>query len=548
LNRAALWRALVALLVVGLTGFFAVTKDAKLGLDLRGGTQIVLETRDSATTEADAEATDRALEVLRRRVDALGVAEPTLARSGNNRIIIELPGVDDPAAAERAVGRTAQLTMHPVLGPGDPSQLSPEDLEDLEELPEDPTATQSPAADPTTGIGNFVTIDFEGGGRKWEELTGEAACQPSLDPRRRIAIVLDGDVISSPQVQETVQCGVGIQGGTTQITGDFTREEAQQLAVLIKGGALPVPVETISRSFVGPTLGEEAIDASIKAGIIGLSLTALFLIAVYRLMGFLAALALASYGVISYGTLVALGATLTLPGLGGLLLSAGLAIDANVLVFERAREEYAAQKSRRLFPALENGFSKAFSAIADSNITTLLAAALLFFLAAGPVRGFGVTLTIGVISSVVSALLVTRVLAEFAVKRGVVGKRPAITGLASLGRFREWLTRRNPDLMSRSRLWLAISGLAVVIAIAGMFVRGFNFGVEFTGGRVVEYATSQDITVNEARQAVSDAGFPTAVVQEAGDAADPNIAVRTGDLDDDEEQAIASARCSSSPR
>jgi SecD/SecF fusion protein len=393
-----------------------------------------------------------------------------------------------------------------------------------------------------SGIGRSVSIDFRGdGGRSWEQITAEAACQPSGDPRRRIAIVLDGEVISSPQVQETVQCGVGIQGGTTQITGNFSQEEANNLAVLVKGGALPVPVETISRSFVGPTLGEDAIDASIKAGIIGLTLTGLFLIVVYRLAGFLATVALASYGVISYGALVALGATLTLPGLGGLLLSAGLAIDANVLVYERAREEFAGQRKPRLISALDNGFNRAFSAIADSNITTLLAAVLLFFLAAGPVRGFGVTLTIGVLSSLVSALLVTRVLAEFAVKRGIVFRRPRVSGLAHLGRFREWIVRRDPDLMGKSRLWLGISALALVVAVAGMFVRGFNFGVEFTGGRVVEYSTSQDFSVAEVRQAVSAAGFPTAVVQEAGEPEQPNIAIRTGEVDGDEQRAIADA-------
>jgi SecD/SecF fusion protein len=641
MNRAPLWRALIALLVVGITGFFAFTSDPRLGLDLRGGTQIVLETQDSPTTEANAESTDRALEVLRRRVDALGVAEPTLARSGNNRIIIELPGVDDPAAAEAAVGRTAQLTFHPVLGPGDPSQLpadqqseaeAPETAPEVPQTPPEPepepapeetpaalggtdappmvpagfstqdgvgptpTATPGPTAspdggalgdpvqfDPTVeqqtvlddrdvpitigavtltgeGVGDAnvvndpqrgtrsVSIDFRGdGGRLWEELTAEAACQPAGDDRRRIAIVLDGQVISSPQVETSVQCGIGIVGGSTQITGNFSLEEAQNLAVLIKGGALPVPVETISRSFVGPTLGEEAIDASIQAGIIGLTLTGLFLIAVYRLAGLLATIALASYGVISYGTLVALGATLTLPGLGGLLLSAGLAIDANVLVYERAREEYHGQRTPRLISALDNGFSKAFSAIADSNITTLLAAVLLFFLAAGPVRGFGVTLTIGVISSLVSALLVTRVLAEFAVKRGIVFRRPRFSGLAHLGRFREWLVRRNPDLMAKSRMWLTISALAVVVALAGMFVRGFNFGVEFTGGRVVEYATSEDFSVNEVRRAVSEAGFPTAVVQEAGDADDPNIAIRTGEVSADDERRITDAVQSVAP-
>jgi SecD/SecF fusion protein len=617
MNRARLWRALLALLIVGITGFFAATKDPNLGLDLRGGSQVVLETRDSPTTEADAEATDRALEVLRRRVDALGVAEPTLARSGNNRIIVELPGYDDPAEAERAVGRTAQLTFHAVLGPGDPSQVpgaeatpdptaspdtageapadgeaadpeataeepapeaspvpeptpttapgdvgdgvSPEEfdssqqqsiLDDSEspieiapaELTGDGVGDASAQTDPTTGVGNFVSIDFRGGGgRSWEDLTGAAACNPPGDPKRRVAIVLDGEVISSPQVDPGVQCNIGIQGGRTQITGNFTREDAQELAVLIKGGALPVPVTTISRSFVGPTLGQDAIDASIKAAIIGFVLTALFFTFVYRLVGFLAVLALTSFGVIAYGSLVAIGATLTLPGLAGLLLSAGLAIDANVLVFERAREEFHAQRKPRLIAALDQGFTKALSAIVDSNTTTVLAAALLFLLAAGPVRGFGVTLTIGVIASIVSALVVTRVLTDFAVQRKAFGKRPRLTGIGFIGRFRAWVEESGPDIMRRTVLWFGVSGALLLLAFGGMLLRGFNFGVEFTGGRVVEYSPSSTISVTDARQAVTDAGFPTAVVQEAGDQADPNISVRTGAVTDEDEITIRTA-------
>lgn len=596
MTRPPVLRALAALFIIGLSTFFAVTQEARLGLDLRGGTAITLETRDSPTTKADAEATDRALEVLRRRVDALGVSEPTLARSGNNRIIVELPGVQNAAEAAAQLGRTAQLSFHPVLGLGDPSQVVGAVPEPTPSPSPAPSASAAPSASPApspsasaaaspapsaavefdasqeqtildetkqpilvgpvaltgegvgdassqvdqqTGTGRFVSIDFRGdGGRQWEELTAAAACAPPGDPKRRVAIVLDGEAISSPQVDPSVQCNVGIQGGSTQITGSFTQEEAQDLAVLIKGGALPVPVSIISRSTVGPTLGQEAIDASIEAGIIGLILTTLFLIIVYRFVGLLAAVALASYGVISYGALVGLGATLTLPGLGGLLLSAGLAIDANVLVFERAREEYAASRSKRLLPALDNGFSKAFSAIADSNITTLLAAGLLFLLAAGPVRGFGVTLVIGVLASVVSALLVTRVFTEFGLKRGLISSRPRLTGLASLGRFREWLERRQPDLMKFRQRYLMIAAVAVVLAVAGMFVRGFNFGVEFTGGRVVEFATSQDVSITDARTAVSDAGFPTAVVQESNG---QNITVRTATIDDAEVERIRSS-------
>src|SRR3954451_1204152 len=522
MSRASQVRALLALAVLALSAFFAITHDPRLGLDLRGGTQIVLETQDSPTTKANRRSTDRALEVLRRRVDALGVSEPSLARAGDRRIVVELPGVQDPREAAETIGRTAQLTFHPVLAapasaepveaPARPDTSKPLTLPDDSGQPLQLAAAAltgegvkdaHSALDEQLGASRYVGIDFTGkGDRAWSKLTADAACAPPGDPARRVAIVLDGKVISSPQVDPSVQCGVGIVGGSTQITGSFTAREAGELAALVKGGRLPVPVEVIEQRTVGPTLGAEAIDASAEAAVIGLALTGLFLVVVYRLVGFLAAVGLASYGLISYGALVALGATLTLPGLAGLLLSAGLAIDANVLVFERAREEYAAGHRRGLRGALQTGFAKAWSAIADSNVTTLLAAGLLFLLASGPVKGFGVTLCIGVLASMVSALVVCRALAEVATERGIVLRRPQVSGLASLGRFRDWLVARRPDRMQYRRRWLALSGIAVIVALSGVAVRGLEYGVEFTGGRSVSYAATHDLSVEDARRAV----------------------------------------------
>jgi SecD/SecF fusion protein len=330
-----------------------LTNQPRLGLDLRGGTQITLETQDSPTTEADAEATDRTLAVLRGRVDALGVAEPTLVRSGENRIIVELPGLDDPTEAARVIGRTAQLSFHPVVNVVGPKAKPKDDQIILKDesgqrlllgptaVPGDMVAGSDPGNDPSQGTGWYVTVDFKGkGGEQWRQLTAEAACAPVGSPQRRVAIVLDKEIISSPEVNPSVQCGAGIAGGSTQITGDFSVEEAENLAILIEGGALPVPVKIIEQRVVGPTLGAEAIDASFEAGLIGLILTGLFIAAVYRLMGLLATFALATYAVISFAALVAIGATLTLPGLAGFVLAIGLAIDANVLIFELGREVY----------------------------------------------------------------------------------------------------------------------------------------------------------------------------------------------------------------
>lgn len=550
MSRAPVWRAVVTCALVATAFVLAFTMSPRLGLDLRGGTQLVFETRDSPTVKADAEATDRALDVLRRRADALGVVDPTLVRSGERRIIVELPGVLDPRQAAEVIGRTAQLTFHPVLGAEDPQtpqdpMKQPADGEKV--LPDEsgqrlrlgPAAVTGDGvtdavgrSDPQQGPGWFVIVDFREPGA-WQRLTGAAACEAVGDPKRRVAIVLDNEIISSPQVDPSIPCRAGMPGGSTRITGSFTPEEAQNLAVLIKGGALPVPLELIEQRTVGPTLGAEAIEASAKAGIAGVILTALFIIAVYRMVGLMAAIALGVYGLISYAALVAIGATLTLPGLAGFVLAIGMAVDANVLVFERAREEYGRQARLGLRAALDRGFKNAWSAIADSNITTLLAAGLLFWLASGPVRGFGVTLAIGVLASLISAMLVTRVLTQFVIGR--IG--PRLSGLGGVGRVRTWLTRRDPQLMSRGRVWLGVAVALMVVAVAGLTLRGLNFGVEFTGGRIVEFATTRPVTAEAARQAVADAGHPSAVVQTSDDV----VSVRTGQISADDVAGIERA-------
>lgn len=565
MSRATVARALLALAIIGISTYFAWAKPAKLGLDLRGGTQIVLQTRDAPHAKATSEATDRALEVLRKRVDALGVAEPTLSRTGDRRIIVELPGVQDPRQAAEVIGRTAQLTFHPVkaaVPSGEKAEakqgetiLADESGQRLRLGPAGLTGEgvggAEAALDQQIGAEWLVNVDFKGGGeRAWVKLTGDAACNPPGDPQRRVAIVLDDKVISSPQVDPSVACNVGITGGSTQITGQFSDAEAKDLAALIQGGALPVPVDVIEQRTVGPTLGADAIEASAEAAVIGVITTALFIIVVYRLVGALTAIALASYAVLSYAALVLLGATLTLPGLAGFVLAIGMAVDANVLIFERAREEFARRGNERagrragrppgrgrMAESFRVGTTQAWSAIIDSNVTTLLAAGLLFYLASGPVKGFGVTLAIGVVASMVSALLIARVLVEFALRRGFVRRRPALTGLHDIGSVRRWLLRRGPDLMRRGRLWLVLSAVIAAVALAGIVVRGLDLGVEFTGGRLVEYASSAPMKVEQARAAVSDAGFPRAVVQTSGD----NIAVRTENLTDDDVVRIQSA-------
>ncbi|MFL1431283.1 MULTISPECIES: protein translocase subunit SecD [unclassified Nocardiopsis] len=666
-GAGARWsRALISLLVIAVAFGAAWFIPPRLGLDLSGGTQIVLETQDGPDgTPANSENTDQVVEVLRQRIDRLGVAEATMSRSGENRIIVELPGVQDPAEAAQIVGQTAQLSFHPVLGvgqaggqgvqaPGDFANApegeadearAPRDTEDapaeegaegaeggedgtggmtdeeLQELlsgmgggqgqqpgqagpsaenPEDVVMTLPDSDGTNLQLGETaikgdrvssadaaldsvnraqwtVNVSFRGEGRdQWKQLTAQAACYPQGDPRRRVAIVLDNQIISAPEVNPDIGCEVGMSGGQTTITSPtFNSESANELAVLIEGGSLPLPVTEVQRQTVGPTLGAEAIQASAIAALLGIAFTALYITLAYRLVGFLASLALAFYTLIAYGVLVALGATLTLPGLAGFVLSIGMAIDANVLIFERAREEYQRQQAvykanrasgmkdgddngksggalarrrrRAVPPSLEKSFvegtRKAWSAVLDTNVTTLLAAGLLFFLASGTVQGFGVTLSIGTIVSMFSALVIARVFVEWAVRRSIIRKHPAVSGLDRIGPVRTWLVKKNPDIMKHRAKGLIVAGVLVVAALVAPVVQNVNLGVEFTGGRVLEYAITgdTDVSVDEARAIVSDLGFAgsdTAVVQEAGDG---DISVRTGQLSDTDAAAITEA-------
>jgi SecD/SecF fusion protein len=549
LSRHLVWRSIFVIGVVAGAIALALARPARLGLDLRGGTQIVLEAQDTELEQVDDDTVIRTLEVLRRRVDQLGVSEPSLQRSGDRRVLIELPGVTDPKEALEVIGRTAQLTFHPVTGVAGPNATTvPSRNDDGLLLPDEagqnlhlaPAAMTGDAVGDAEAVvdqqtsGWSVSISFRGqGGDQWAQLTAEAACAPTTSPQRRVAIVLDEKVISSPGVAAEVECDVGISGGDTVITGDFSQEEAKELALLIRAGALPVPVQIVEQRTVGPTLGDAAIKASIQAAIIGGALTILYVIAYYRLLGLLAAFALLLYGLISYAMLLGIGATLTLPGMAGFVLAIGMAVDANVLVFERSKEEFAAGRTPRA--ATHDGFKKAWSAIVDSNSTTVLAAVILFFFATGAVRGFGLTLTVGVLASMFTALIVTRLLVELLMKNRRVSANPALLGMNVGSRLRHRFEDRPPDIMSRWKLWFAVSTGVLFAAVLGLVTQGLRFGLEFTGGRLIEYTADRPVDLDTLRSELADGGFPRAVVQESGDG---NIAVRAPQLSPKDEDAV----------
>lgn len=553
-----IWRSSVIVLLLVAAVVAAVAQPVRLGLDLRGGTQVVLEAQPVGEGVLDDDTLDRTLEVLRRRVDALGVAEPTLQRSGDARIIVELPGVTDPDEAVAVIGRTAQLTFHPVEGVADTADLSSSgdsaerlDVTDGAVLADDAgvalrlgPATLAGDDVQNAGValgqgaaGRFdVTVDFRGDGQeRWRQLTADAACAAPGDPQRRVAIVLDGEVISSPQVVPEVVCGQGIAGGSTSITGGFEQQEAEELSLLIRGGALPVAIDIVEQRTIGPSLGEDAIQASVLAALIGVAMTLLFMVFAYRLLGLVAGLALVLYGLFSYAALLGVGATLTLPGIAGFVLAVGMAVDANVLVFERAKEEYASGRSSR--PALTTGFQRTLTAVVDSNVTTVIAAVLLIFFASGAVRGFGVTLTVGVAVSMFTALVLTRIVVEWMLRSPRLVKRPELLGLTAWRRVRTWLEEHEPDLMARSRRWLSISTIVVVLSLAGIAAQGLNWGLEFTGGRLLEYQTAQPVDIEQLRSALADVGLEDITAQSVGD---DQVSLRTTSLTDTERDTVIS--------
>ncbi len=403
-----------------------------LGLDLQGGSHLVLEAQDTPAGPVTSEAVTAALRVIGNRIDQLGVVEPTLQRQGSRRIIVELPGIQDPQRAIELIGKTALLefvdTSTTPLPEGArwsadgktvqlPSGAQPVQLEKKVILTGADLADAQAAFDQTTGQ-PIVNFQFKGKGAKvFEEFTGSHV-------GRYLTIVLDNEVISSPVIRDRITAGRG------QISGGFRDlSRARDLAVLLRGGALPVPVEVVENRTIGPLLGRDSIDRSLHAGFVAMVAVVLFMGLFYGLLGVLADLALGVYMLMLLAILALLHATLTLPGIAGLILSVGIAVDANVIIYEKVKEELRAGKSVR--QSVQTGWNRAVVTIIDSNVTTIIGAVVLFLLGTGPIRGFAVTLIVGVLASIVTGITVTRVFVDLA---SLIGLDAAITRVAVGGR------------------------------------------------------------------------------------------------------------------
>jgi preprotein translocase subunit SecD len=356
----------------------------------------------------------QSIEVIDRRINELGTTEPSIQRQGDDRILVEAPGLGDPQRLKELVGQTAQLEFHLVqqtitadqaktqpVAPGTIRFPLATDPNEVYVVDEQPLMTGEDLTDAQTGFGsNNVepAVNFRlstGGARKFGEVT-------SKNVGRQFAIVLDSKVLSAPSIREP------IMGGSGQISGSFTVETANNLAILLRAGSLPAKLTIVEERTVGPSLGADSIRAGIAASIVATVAIAIFMVVCYGVLGVFADLALIGNNILMLGILTLLGATLTLPGIAGIVLTMGMAVDANVLIYERMREE--AHAGRSVIAALDTGFRKAFATIIDSHLTALIAALALFELGTGPIRGFAVTLAIGIISTLFTAYLVTRLI------------------------------------------------------------------------------------------------------------------------------------------
>ncbi len=398
LNPGRLLLLIAICLLVLYSGYSAFDNAAdreegiRRGLDIAGGLYVLLEAVETGDREVDRDAIDRAITVIRNRIDELGVSEPVIAPQGDNRIRIELPDLEDVEQAREIIGRTALLQF---VGP------------DGEVVVTGANLVQARAErHPEVSLYPYVSLEFD---RRGAELFREGTEKYYQQP---IAIYLDDEKISEPVVRAV------IADGRATIEGDFDFEEASNLALLLRSGSLPVELRELESRLVGPTLGQRTEEIAAYSAAVGLALVLLFMILFYRGAGLFAGVALVFYLSLVLWALAYLPTTLTLPGIAGLILSIGMAVDANVIIFERIKDEL--RSGRTLRSAMESGFQRAFRAILDANVTTLIVTVVLFILASGPVRGFAVTLFIGIVCSMFTAIVFTRLLMRLAFRAGVI--------------------------------------------------------------------------------------------------------------------------------
>ncbi|MDP3920935.1 MAG: protein translocase subunit SecD [Candidatus Omnitrophota bacterium] len=530
MDRYYKWKVLLIVLVTGfaLWRAYPPAEQINLGLDLQGGMQLLLQVEvDKIPEEAREDATERVVEIIRNRIDEFGVQEPVIQKQAQYLVVVQLPGVTDRDRAKDVVGKTAHLEFKLVSDDVELLQQAeegniPDGFEYKEMkgptgstsllLVKDAALTGEHLTNAWVGFGQMgepnVQLQFDKEGAKtFDKVTFE-------NVGRQLAIVLDGNVHSSPVIRDRIPNGQAV------ISGNFTVDESADLSLVLRAGALPAPVKIIEERTVGPSLGQDSIRKGVKAGIVGAVLIILFMPCYYLLAGVVADLGLILYAIIVVGALAALHASLTLPGIAGFILSIGMAVDANVLIFERIREEEETGKTPRA--SISSGYHKAFSAIFDSNLTTLLTSLILFIFGTGPVKGFAVTLSIGIVASMFSALLVTRVIFDYLSKKNA---KLNLKMLKLIG------VTHIPFLKGRF-LAYGFSLVVLVLGIVTFLGRGQeNYGVEFTGGTMAQIQFAESVEIADFRSRLQSEDAKGIVLQRFGALDENQFIVKTSDQD-----------------
>jgi len=472
--------------VIGIGPAGPIQDKIKLGLDISGGVYVVLEAQTEATGTELRSIMDQTQAIIEQRVNGMGLTEPVITIEGDNRIRVELPGVEKTEDAIQTIGSTARLQFR---------------LADGTVMLEGADVSGSTVnTDPDHG-GYLITLEFTTeGAQKFYEATTRAYNRDVPEPfmegvysANQIAIVLDNEILSAPSVDNGP-----ISGGHAVITrgGGFAQEEAIGVSTLIRAGALPADLHEVESSAIGARLGMGALENSLIGGLIGILIMIIIMIVAYRFMGVGAALALLMYIPLVPWIIVGMGGVLTLPGVAGFILSIGMAVDANVIIFARIKDEVAEGKSMRV--AVGSGYRKAIGTILDAQITTLIAAVVLYQLGTGPVRGFAMTLIIGILVSLFTAMVVTNVYirtfadSSFIVKRGLFGIREG--GGEQGTRLKKYF-----HFVKNRKIFYIITVAIIVLGLGLGIGRGFNLGIDFTGGTMMQIEFGKTVTQQEVR-------------------------------------------------
>ncbi len=524
MEKRVLYKSIFILAIIGLCAYFAFPfeKRINLGLDLQGGMQLLLKVDTSNLPEAAREGvTDLTIEKLRNRIDDLGVSEPSIQRHGIDEILVQLPGITDRERALSKLGQTGLLEFKLVsmdmekfraalsgdVPQGYEISYTKDDSEPLL-LESEAVLTGDALSDAMVSFsqadfgGQVVSMRFNSeGAKKFAQVT-------AANIGRRLAIVLDGKVQSAPNIKEAIPSGEAV------ISGRFTVDQAQDLAKILKHGKLPAAIIVEEERTIGPLLGKDSIAKGINATLVGITLVLVFMAIFYLLAGVIANIALVLNLLMILGCLGMLPylfgasvATLTLPGIAGVILSLGMAVDANVLINERIREELSLGKTLR--SAIANGYSRAFTAIIDSNITTLFATVILISIGTGAIKGFGVTLTIGIIASMFTAIVVTRTILEILLNLGVIKNSLPMLKLFGETKF---------DFIKKRRIFYFISLAVIITGLFFYFKKGKDiYGIDFVGGQVQEYSFKEAPNVEQVRTVLNEVGLGGAIIQQFKD-------------------------------